>query len=1128
MKLNKYSWLAVLPMIFTACQDDTLVESQQQDKIYTLSAKMDGGAAMSRAQIVIGNNAEASAGETFMWNEGDSFTLYQGDNDNYTEHVFNIKDYTEEGEGDKKTASFVTNNPALPGEIIAVYPSGLRMVYDQGIMHVEIDFQTELDFSQGTVEEVWKDYFKNNMVMKAKATLSDEGNNSLSFEHLTSLARITYTNHSGKDQQVTDIEFGGDQTFGALMSVWFKYDIIGGGFNNGYKINYKNLIVKDGESFDFYILFGPADFGSGDMHIHIHTAQTDVSRSPLALPISTIAAANNNATKFEAGKRYWFKVTEKPEGLIWSKDDSNVNVGGMGLLTAVSKVYPDVVTVNADNTYTINQEKAAEVVELALSDQGTFESLDGIENFPNLERLYCDRVGLKTLDVSKNQKLKVIEVRENILTELDFSTNPALEEINCSSQNEAMLKSLDVTGNVNLRVLRCNNNTLSSLDLTKNTQLEILQCGVNEFTELNLDNNLELESLELPCNDLTSLDMSKHQNLTYLHCTENHITELDITKNTNLETLNCGNQQPDGTVITVKMTEAQKELWDTNWSQIEYWNSRNVVVSVVESAATITIQNTELSTALQAVLGAENVNLDDNGYAVITKEYAESIKELNLGWRDLTIPSMTGIENFTNLELLTASAANIESCDLSQNTKLYYVDLSFNKIKSLDFSKNSLLNDLNCSFNENLEEVILSGCTALTSINVENTHLSSLVVPNPENVRTLYYGNTQIPVFDLAKFVVLETLDVDNMLLTNLDFIPNTIKAQLTTFFCDDNSLSTLDLTLFPKLVDLHCNRNNITVLNLKATPNLTSLACTENQISSLDISHLNIGNLECGKQKNGISLTLTMNSTQESKWNSDWSNSSGNANVLPNFSGEESTDETTVTILNTELSTALQTVLGAENVKLENGYAVMIKEFAESIVELNLNNNSLTSLAGIDAFKNLTVLECEGNKLTTLDLSEFSNLQQLNCVDNQLTSLDLSYCPKLTNLRCSKNQLTGISVNHLKNLVELDIIDNQLTSLDVSSLTNLKALLCFGNHLASLDLTANTLLESMQLGNQTDIKGNDIYLELRLADSVKTIWFDSWESNDFNKRINLYTGPSIETGSGNTGGNDFPIGGIY
>ena len=84
---------------FSACQQHTLESEIQQNGIYTLIGKMSGGEAMSRAQIVLDNTDVGK--ESFMWNDGDAFTLYQEIDGTYTEHVYQISDYSEEGEGDK-------------------------------------------------------------------------------------------------------------------------------------------------------------------------------------------------------------------------------------------------------------------------------------------------------------------------------------------------------------------------------------------------------------------------------------------------------------------------------------------------------------------------------------------------------------------------------------------------------------------------------------------------------------------------------------------------------------------------------------------------------------------------------------------------------------------------------------------------------------------------------------------------------------------------------------------------------------------------------------------------------------------------------------------------------------------
>ncbi len=851
MKLNKYSWLAALPMIFTACQNDTLVENQQQnDGFYSLNCTIGQEAADSRAQIILGNTEVEQ--EFFKWNAGDAFTLYLNNNKKLKPVTFTISsDYSNDALS--SSANFFANEAIPMGTYRAVYPTTVTVNADEEYERVALEQQKNLDFSSGTVEEVWRDYFSKNMLMRATVVLTEGGAESVNFQHECALARITYKNESGKDQPIGGVSLGGNQQFGHIKTL----NVIGGwdsgASSNDYPIFIKNLTVKDGDTFDFYVLFFPCGFADGEMHLNMNTSGNWMS--PLTLPLSTIAAANNGSTSFVGGKRYWFNVTQKPEGLAWTKD---VNVGNMGLLAVISKVYPDLVTKNSDGTYTVNQDKAAEVVELALSGQGTFESLDGIENFPNLERLFCDNVGLKTLDVSKNQKLKQVEVGGNLLTSLSFSNNPALEIIKCHDQQDRMLASLDVKGNINLRVLECQNNTLASLDLSNNTNLEEIDCGVNKLSTLNVANNLKLRKLFLACNNLTSLNISMLQSLKDLHCTENHISELDITKNEKLGWLNCGNQQPDGTEITVRMTEAQKVLWDTDWSKIEYWNSRYVNVVVVEADSDlITIQNAELSTALQAVLGAENVKLE-NGYAVMTKEFAESVETIEIPSGEYTITSLNGIEYFINLKRLSCPRTGLTECNLSKNTKLESVAVWDNSLTTLDLGNQASLFDINCAQNNTLQTLKINENARLKYLIIDDTNLQSLAISHPETVWQLACSRTPLNL-NLTQFTGMQIL------------------------YCSGNKLTTINLTTEQKkqLINLECDSNSLTSLNLSEYPNLRDLSCWRNLIETLDITPLgNLQSLRCGNQQSGIVLQLKLTDEQKTQWESKWKNEKLNTNV--------------------------------------------------------------------------------------------------------------------------------------------------------------------------------------------------------------------------------------------------------
>ena len=109
-----------------------------------------------------------------------------------------------------------------------------------------------------------------------------------------------------------------------------------------------------------------------------------------------------------------------------------------------------------------------------------------------------------------------------------------------------------------------------------------------------------------------------------------------------------------------------------------------------------------------------------------------------------------------------------------------------------------------------------------------------------------------------------------------------------------------------------------------------------------------------------------------------------------------------------------------------------------------------------------VTVLYCNGNQLTTLDVSQNTALKELYCSNNQLTELDLSHNTALTQLWCFKNQLTALDVSQNTALTWLLCSDNQLTALDVSQNTALTTLACQRNQLTALDVSPNIALTEL------------------------------------------------------------------
>ena len=129
----------------------------------------------------------------------------------------------------------------------------------------------------------------------------------------------------------------------------------------------------------------------------------------------------------------------------------------------------------------------------------------------------------------------------------------------------------------------------------------------------------------------------------------------------------------------------------------------------------------------------------------------------------------------------------------------------------------------------------------------------------------------------------------------------------------------------------------------------------------------------------------------------------------------------------------------------------------------LSCYDNELTSL---DVSKNtaLTFLDCEENKITALDISKCTELESLTCGDNELTQLDISNLTYLESLNCYYNNLTTLDVSNNPNLEYLKCENNQLSSLDISNNPNLGLVFCDGNQISSLDFTNNPLLYFVSL----------------------------------------------------------------
>ena len=184
----------------------------------------------------------------------------------------------------------------------------------------------------------------------------------------------------------------------------------------------------------------------------------------------------------------------------------------------------------------------------------------------------------------------------------------------------------------------------------------------------------------------------------------------------------------------------------------------------------------------------------------------------------LSVPSqnisdITGIEDFTNLEILSCGGNQLTSIDTSQNVNLLELWCYDNQLTSLDVSQNLQLTNLTCATNE------------ITSLDVtQNILLTELV---------FYYN--QITNIDVSNLPELTRFFCGNNLLNSLDVSQNTLLVEL---IINDNQLSSLDISQNPALINITCSYNPISNIDVSQNPLLENITVRNTQLTSLDVSN--------------------------------------------------------------------------------------------------------------------------------------------------------------------------------------------------------------------------------------------------------------------------------------------------
>lgn len=156
----------------------------------------------------------------------------------------------------------------------------------------------------------------------------------------------------------------------------------------------------------------------------------------------------------------------------------------------------------------------------------------------------------------------------------------------------------------------------------------------------------------------------------------------------------------------------------------------------------------------------------------------------------------------------------------------YVPDDNFEAYLEANGMGNSIPND---------DYVTTSNINSVTSLWVNSLNISDLT--GIEGFSSLIYlecEQNNLSTLDVSQNLVLEHLDFDNNNINSIDVSQN---IALTDLYFGFNSISSLDISQNTQLYSLLCYNNQLTSLDVSQNALLGELHCSDNSLSSLDVS---------------------------------------------------------------------------------------------------------------------------------------------------------------------------------------------------------------------------------------------------------------------------------------------------
>lgn len=489
-----------------------------------------------------------------------------------------------------------------------------------------------------------------------------------------------------------------------------------------------------------------------------------------------------------------------------------------------------------------------------LSDYPKLRVFDGYHNLdlhkvdsrgcPLLQSLSLELTPVETLDVSENPYLEHLNIAETRISEIDLSQNMLLTRFYAGHDSGTFntgfrLRSINLSKNPELQILNLNGNRLSSIDLSANKKLSVLWLNRNSLRNLDVSANTVLSSVFIMDNDMDFATLPEPGNYFEYFYRQNAMpvarqlavgAELDMSA----RVLRSGTQtiarvmkrvigqedsELDSSAYTYKNGKISFNTALADSVYVEYANSlfteytmkttpfmvkapgemgkpSRIVTMTSAGASTMSFgvgmagataqsprkffvdfgdgELKEFTTTSAHNLAAPNVKGEPHGMVGIYIPEGEVMTSFSVKGQALAAIDVTAA---TELSQLTVRDCNLFAIDLTRNRCLTTLDIAGNDLRELnlqgaygDYEKNVL-----ASLDASRNKIATFKCVAtgaMRNLNLSDNSLTELNLKDYDNLRTLDVSGNKLTEISLAYMMSAQNIDLSDNELTNIATLP--------------------------------------------------------------------------------------------------------------------------------------------------------------------------------------------------------------------------------------------------------------------------------------------------------------------------------------------------------------------